>query len=161
MSSINRFRVPAMLAVTTFSVVVAWSVISGSSSLTGDLTELAVASPGAEPGDGDEIVEIVADLVQAPGPMPDEGLTLRDPLMPYSKPKPKTTTQPKPTKPKPAAPRYTVAAVIIDENPRAIMRSSDGTNVVVKVGDTLGGKRVVSIRHDGVTTDDGKTYAYP
>ena len=158
MNAITKYRIPVMLAVTAASMVVAWGVVSSTADLTGDLSGLAMASTGGGEGEGDEVVEFVASLLEAPGPLLDEGV-VRDPLVPHRAPRPKTTARPK-TTPKPAAPRYTVVAVIIDENPRAIMQTG-GKNVVVKVGDELGGRKVVSIRDDGVTTDDGFKYAYP
>jgi hypothetical protein len=146
-----------MMVFTAASAAVACIVIVGASDLTGDITALADETTKNAEGEDVEFAALVQGLVASAEPtLVEEGI--RDPLKPYRAPKQPVKTTPKPkTAPKPT---YVVAAVIIDENPRAIVRSANN-NVVVKVGDMLGDDRVTRIEYDGVTVESGKTYPYP
>ncbi len=160
MNKLIKHKSIAMMVFTAASAAVACSVILGASDLTGDITALADETSMNAEGEDVEFAALVQGLVASAEPTFVEEEGFRDPLRPYRAPKqPVKAATPK-TMPKPTKPKYVVAAVIIDENPRAIMRLGDN-NVVVKVGDMLGGDRVIKIEYNGVTVDSGEKYPYP
>ena len=72
-----------------------------------------------------------------------------------------SSTQSEPVKP--AVPSVSVTAVIIDENPMAVL-TTGGRSITVEEGDTVNGGLVVEIRGDGVVIryeDKSRTYPYP
>ena len=159
MNGLLKHKSIVMMVFTAASAAVACSVILGASDLTGDITALADETSRNAEGEDVEFAALVQGLVASAEPtlISEEGF--REPLKPYRAPRqPVKTTPTKPTKP--TKPKYVVAAVIIDENPRAIMRLGDN-NVVVKVGDMLGDDRVTRIEYDGVTVESGNKYPYP
>ena len=159
MNKVIKHKSIVMMVFTAASAAVACGVIVGASDLTGDITALADETTKNAEGEDVEFAALVEGLVASAEPtlVVEDGL--RDPLRPYRAPRQVVKTTPK-TTPKATKPTHVVAAVIIDENPRAIVWVGDN-NVVVKVGDMLGDDRVTRIEHNGVTVESGNKYPYP
>ncbi len=161
MSKNEKIQIIVMSALTVVSVLVAWGGISGSAALDGDVTTLPGVVEAEDEAGSADFASLVTELVHAGEreESSDSTAVFRDPLRPYEAPK-IAVPKPKPKPKKPSRPTYEVAAVIIDDNPRAIIHSGDSTTIV-KVGDMLGGARVTEIAYDGVTVEGGHRYAYP
>jgi hypothetical protein len=151
------------LAITVIAVVAtAISVVIGGRAIMGTAATMRQTSQreGASPGDlertGSEIELLLEDMAQAR--MVEGGGAERDPMVPYKEPR-KATPASRPTAPR--GPSYKVTAVVIDQDPTAILMI-DGVSKIVRVGETIEGGRVVAIESDGVTIegDDGKTKLY-
>ena len=144
---------PLMITV----VVVAATILSaylGTSAIVGTLATLresasaAQAAPGDIESTGDQVVALLGGLGA-----PDTGAfdDLRDPMVPYQKPRPVA----RPAAPaQPRRPSYEVAAVILDESDPTAIVLEGGRSIIVREGDRLNGGRVTKIEADGVTVED-------
>jgi hypothetical protein len=162
MKNLDRNQLAVMGILTLVSLLVALAAIRSSAGLDGDVHTIVGVDPGHADNMGADFARLVTELAAARQLNADADHSIqRDPLVPYARPEPKPKSKATEPKPKVAqVPSYEVVAVVIDANPRAIMRIGTDT-VVVKVGDELGGKEVVGISYDGVTVEGGKKYPYP
>lgn len=162
----NLFRIATVpklclivgVGITIASAVICWSMTNESIRLGGEPRSLEEFIQGqataADRGLGELMAEYSVDEGEAEADASSEALT-RDPLVPYRAPQ-KVKPPPKPAKPRPDL-SYQLIGVIIDNNPRAIMRVGD-EDIIVKIGDALGKKHIVAITHRGVTVEGGHTY---
>ena len=80
----------------------------------------------------------------------------RDPMVPYKPPVRRPASTPR----GPSRPDYKVKAVFLDQNPTAVILTG-GETVIVRVGDTLNGDRVIAIETDGVIIEsEAGTHLY-
>ena len=162
----NLFRIGAVpklclivgVGMTIASAVICWSMTNESIRLGGEPRSLEEFIQGqataADHGLGELMAEVSVDEEEAEADASSEALA-RDPLVPYKAPQ-KVKPAPKLVEPRPDM-RYQLVGIIIDDSPRAIMRIGDD-DVIVKIGDALGTKRIVAITHRGVTVEGGHTY---
>jgi hypothetical protein len=155
-----------LLIVLVAVVATAASVFVGTRAITNAASGGRAAAPSAEEttgeieNTGNEVATLVEDLEQA---REAEAVTSkdRDPMTRHvakPPPPPVTTTT---TTTAPRWPSYTVTAVLLDEDPRAFLRSGD-QSISVKVGDEINGGRVIAIEPDGVTIEGSAgTKKYP
>ncbi len=136
------------LAVTAASVAVAARAIVGTAAAVRTSAMAAEAAPGEIEIAGNEVAELLAELSEPYGPALADG-DLRDPTVPYSAPR---KSSPPKRRAAPKKPVYRVAAVIIDEDPTAIVLV-DGRAIAVRVGDELDGGRVTAIEAHGITVE--------
>lgn len=90
----------------------------------------------------------------------DEESLSRDPMTPYRAPQRTTTTSTTTTVSRPG---IRVMALILDENPTAVVRYR-GSNMAVRAGDPIGSARVREVTESGITIEDEQgvhTYPYP
>jgi hypothetical protein len=137
-------------------VATAWSVFIGARAIVGTTATLrdggssAQASEGGGAGLGNEITALIADMSERE--LPDWSVgRKRDPMVPYRAPVVRTTS---PTPREPSRPSYTVKAVFLDRDPTAVILAG-GESVIVRVGDSVNGNRVIAIEADGVTIESG------
>ena len=148
-----------MVVATVLSVVVAWRTLLTASS-SAFASQSRQTQTEAKEHD-DELGRLIATLTAPTGPSGIDRSQMRDPLATYVAPKP--TTRRTTTTPKPAAPSMKVLAVIVDDDPRAIVKVSGGSETV-RLGDETPVGRVVRIESNGVTVDGSageRTYPYP
>lgn len=154
----KRTFVITVLAVvaTAGSVFIGARAIVGTTATIRNGGSAAQASQGGA-GSGNEITALIADLSEPDFPDWAVGRQ-RDPMVPYSPPVVKTTTQ---TPRQPSRPSYRVTAVFLDRDPTAVILTK-GETVIVRVGDAVNGNRVIAIEADGVTIESGAgTHKYP
>lgn len=127
-----------------------------------DVTRGAVArreNPGIVQERAADEVTTLLDELSTPALAEDEQSISRDPMVPYTPPRRPTRT----TTTAPSRPSIRVMALILDENPTAVVRYR-GSNLAVRVGDPIGSARVTEITDDGITILDEQgvhTYPYP
>lgn len=154
-----------LLIVLVAVVATAASVFVGTRAITTAASSGRFGSPSTEEttgeieNTGNEVVSHVEDLEEARA---SEAVTDddRDPMRTYvARPKPAPVRTD--TEPAPRWPSYTVTAVLLDDDPRAFLRSGD-QSISVKVGDEINGGRVIAIEPDGVTIEGpAGTKKYP
>jgi len=131
------------------------AIVGASSSLRGSTA--GGTTPGEIEATGSETTELLAELE----PKAEDEAIARDPLSPYTgAPAPSASASARPARK--SAPVYEVTAVILDENPTAVV-VANGQRTIVHIGDDLGGARVTAIDSNGVTVegaDGARTYAY-
>ena len=155
----KRTFVITVLAVvaTAGSVFIGARAIVGTTASLRDAGSSAQASEGRRGGSGNEITALIADLSDRELPNWAVGRE-RDPMVPYHPPVVRTTS---PTPSRPSRPDYTVKAVFLDRDPTAVILTG-GETVIVRVGDTVNGDRVLAIEADGVTIEsEAGAYLYP
>jgi len=144
------------VAATAASVVIGGRAIVGTAATLRQTTARGDSSPGEIERTGSEIEVLLEDMAQAR--TLDAGEAERDPMVPYREPRPVAPVSRQTT---PRGPTYKVTAVVIDDDPTAIMMIN-GVSKIVRVGDAIEGGRVVAIENDGVTIegDNGQTKLY-
>lgn len=120
----------------------------------GGLLDIAV---GGVAGRAEEIADLIGGLGETDPLGPATLENDRDPMVPLGSPAPPRPVQ-RPSRP---TVRFEVVAVILDEDPVAIIESAGGS-IIVRIGDEFNGGTVAAIGQDGVTvTSDSGTQAYP
>jgi hypothetical protein len=157
MKGASTLGVLLIVLATAVSVYIGARAIAGTTGSLGPFDwSTRAASDSLEGGRG-EVAEIVNDLAAPDVEEPEADFDRGDPMTKYVPP------PPPPEETVRARPRYKVTAVIIGDDPTAILKSSEGS-IIVHVGDELGGGLVTAIEQDGVTVegDDGvQEYPYP
>ena len=156
MEKINTVGLVVMIAITVVSVLVVWrTLVTASRGTRGVVTVSDTAEAGES--DLDDLVTAIA-LIEAQGER--DFADLRDPLRPYVRRRSTTTTS---TATRRTAPSLKVQAVVLDQDPRAVVLT-DGKRKTVRLGDDTGAGTVVGIEPDGVTIEGSsgtKKYPYP
>jgi hypothetical protein len=153
-------HIVVMVLATVATVYIGTGVITRSVGVAGRIGRLVDEASAEAGGEQDDLGQLIDDLAATTAEAEAVSLS-RDPMVPKTKPT-KTSTQPT-TPEKPALPGVSVTAVIIDDNPMAVLRTG-GRSITVEEGDTVNGGQVVEIRSDGVVIeyeDESRTYPYP
>jgi len=156
MGKINTVGLVVMIAITVVSVLVVWRTLATASRGTRGAVTVSDTAEANE-SDLDEIVAAIT-LIEAQGER--DFADLRDPLRPYVRPRATTTST---ASARPAAPSLKVFAVVLDQDPRAVVLTG-GKRKTVRLGDDTGAGEVISIEPDGVTIEGSagvKKYPYP
>lgn len=142
----KRTFVITVLAVlaTAGSVSIGARAIVGTTATLRDGAATAQASQGGAGMGGSEVSALIADLSETDYPDWAVGRE-RDPMVPYRPPVRRTAATPR----GPSRPSYKVKAVFLDQDPTAVILTG-GETVIVRVGDTLNGDRVIAIETEGV-----------
>ncbi len=155
-------HITVMVLATVATIYIGTGVITRSAGVAGRIGRLvdqATAEAGTEQ---DDLAQLLADLAATRAEEASAEFE-RDPMAPKTASK-KATSVESPSAPvQPSVPSVAVTAVIIDENPMAVL-TTGGRSVTVEEGDTVNGGLVVEIRGDGVIIryeDKSRTYPYP
>ena len=156
-----------MVLATVATIYIGMGVVTRSAGVAGRIGRLVDQASAETPQSEDDLTQLLNDLeaTQAEQQADGEAIKLeRDPMVPKSSQRKtiaSSSTQSEPVKP--AVPSVAVTAVIIDENPMAVL-ATGGRSITVEEGDTVNGGLVVEIRGDGVVIkyeDKSRTYPYP
>ncbi len=156
-----------MVLATVATIYIGTGVITRSAGVAGRIGRLVDEASAEAPQSQDDLAQLLNDLEATHAQEQAQARAselARDPMVPKSSQRRTTTgssTQSEPAKP--AVPSVAVTAVIIDENPMAVL-ATGGRSITVEEGDTVNGGLVVEIRGDGVVIryeDKSRTYPYP
>ncbi len=161
-------HIVVMVLATVATIYIGTGVITRSAGVAGRIGRLVDKASAEAPQSEDDLSQLLSDLeaAQAEEQVEEEAAALeRNPMVPKSTQRRTTTaSSTTPSEPvQPAVPSVAVTAVIIDENPMAVL-TTGGRSITVEEGDTVNGGLVVEIRGDGVVIkyeDKSRTYPYP
>jgi len=152
-----------MVLATVATIYIGTGVITRSAGVAGRIGRLVDDASAEAAQTPDDLSQLLSDLATTQAEE-EQALELeRDPMVPKSKQKRSTSSSTEAAPAQPAVPPVAVTAVIIDENPMAIL-STGGRSITVEEGDTVNGGLVVEIRSDGVSVkyeDKTRSYPYP
>ena len=154
-----------MVLATVATIYIGTGVITRSAGLAGRIGRLVDQASAEAPQSEDNLTQLLSDLASAQAEKREQAAeSERDPMVPKSSQRKTTTSSSTQSEPvRPAVPSIAVTAVIIDENPMAVL-ATGGRSITVEEGDTVNGGLVVEIRSDGVVIkyeDKSRTYPYP
>jgi len=155
-------HIVVMVLATVATIYIGTGVITRSAGVAGRIGRLVEEASADGSVQQDGLSQLLEDLATTHAAEESTAVE-RDPMVPKST-QPKTTSSPQSSTPaQPVLPSVAVTAVIIDENPMAVL-TTGGRSITVEEGDTVNGGLVVEIRSDGVVIryeDTSRTYPYP
>ncbi len=151
-----------MVLATVATIYIGTGVITRSAGVSGRIGRLVEQASAEAPCGADDLTQLLSDLEATQAEERANELE-RDPMVPKSAQRTTTSSSTQSAPAQPAVPAVAVTAVIIDENPMAVL-TTGGRSITVEEGDTVNGGLVVEIRGDGVVIryeDKSRTYPYP
>lgn len=155
-------HIVVMVLATVATIYIGTGVITRSVGVAGRIGRLVEQANAESPHPSDELSKLIDDLAEHESA--DVAVDIkRDPMVPKGLEKKSASSQTAAAPAEPVLPSIVVTAVIIDENPVAVL-STGGRSITVEEGDPVNGGQVVEIRSDGVVIrydDKTRTYQYP
>lgn len=154
-------HIVVMVLATVATIYIGTGVITRSAGVAGRISVFVDDASAGAVQSQEDLAALIEDLAATQASADSTSLVFeRDPMVPKTTRRPaKSSSAPA----RPVVPSVAVTAVIIDENPMAVL-STGGRSITVEEGDTVNGGLVVEIRSDGVVVkydDKSRTYRYP
>ena len=155
-------HIVVMVLATVATIYIGMGVITRSAGVAGRIGRLVDEAIAEAPDGADDLTQLLSDLESTQTKEQAAELE-RDPMVPKSAQRRATSSSTQSAPAAPSVPAIVVTAVIIDDNPMAVL-TTGGRSLSVEEGDTVNGGLVVEIRSDGVVIeydDRSRTYQYP